>query len=359
MSHTAPTPEQIREGVEIMLSGVRGVPDHIGEGFRLAEGVGARARRGEEGWVPRRVTLCALGGSAFPGDLLWVALRDHGVHFAVCRDYEPPADLGADDLVVVSSFSGNTEEALAALDLSCASPARVVVVCAGGALKARALERGLPLILLTKPSPTFQPRAATGFFLGALAALLEDVGVFPGGRERLAGVAEEARALTADPALPAEAEEVARALSGRIPVLYAPPPFASSVARVAKIKINENAKCPAFWNEVPELNHNEMVGYTRLHAPLIAVFLTTAQTPPRQQTRVARSLETLRKHGVATLAVPMRAARDPLAAALATLYLFDLVSCELAIMAGVDPNPVAMVEDFKASLGAFVAVGEP
>lgn len=131
------------------------------------------------------------------------------------------------------------------------------------------------------------------------------------------------------------------------------------MARVVKIKINENAKSPAFWNEVPELNHNEMVGYTRLHAPLVAVFLTTTQTTPRQQTRVARTVETLRKHGVDTLEVPMRPARDPLAAALATLYLFDLVSCELATLAGVDPNPVAMVEDFKASLGPFVTTREP
>ena len=357
MSQTQPTPEEIRAGVEVMLSGVRGIPDHITEGFTLAEGAAASARRGEA-WSPRRVTLCALGGSAFPGDLLWIALRDSGARFTVCRDYEPPADLGEGDLVIVSSFSGNTEEALAALDLACASPARVVVICAGGALEARAHERALPLIRLTRPSPTFQPRAATGFFLGALTALLEDLGVCAGGRDRLAEVAREARALTSDPALAAEAAEVARALNGKIPVLYAPPPFASSVARIAKIKINENAKCPAFWNEVPELNHNEMVGYTRLHAPLIAVFLTTSQTPPRQQTRVTRSIETLSKHGVATLAVPMKEARDPLASALSTLYLFDLVSCELAVMAGVDPNPVAMVEDFKASLGAFVAVDQ-
>jgi glucose/mannose-6-phosphate isomerase len=359
MSHTPPTPDTISAGVEIMLSGVRGIPDHILEGFTLAEGAAASARGGDAAWTPRRVTLCALGGSAFPGDLLWIALRNRNTHFNICRDYEPPTDLTADDLVIVSSFSGNTEEALAALDLTCASPARAVVVCAGGALEARARARSLPLIRLYRPTPTFQPRAATGFFLGALTALLEDLGVFAGGRARLTEVARQTRALTASPTLGAEAAEVARALNGKIPVLYAPPPFASSVARIAKIKINENAKSPAFWNEVPELNHNEMVGYTRLHAPLIAVFLTTDQTPPRQQTRVTRSIETLHKHGVATLALPMRAAPDPLASALATLYLFDLVSCELAVMGGVDPNPVAMVEDFKASLGAFASADQP
>ena len=101
------------------------------------------------------------------------------------------------------------------------------------------------------------------------------------------------------------------------------------------------------------LNHNEMVGYTRLHQPLTAVFFLDPLASARMQTRVAQSAQTLSDYGVKTLKVPVRAAQDRLTSLLATLYLFDVVSCEMALMADVDPNPVVMVEDFKAALGPF------
>ena len=156
----------------------------------------------------------------------------------------------------------------------------------------------------------------------------------------------------------AEAQQIADALDGTIPVFYAPPPYAESLGRVVKIKINENAKSPAFWNEVPEFNHNEMVGYTRLHQALTAVFFADPLADPRMKTRVAQSAQTLSEYGVKTLIVPIREAQDRLTSLLATLYLFDVVSCEMALKAGIDPNPVAMVEDFKAALGPFTGADQ-
>ena len=149
-----------------------------------------------------------------------------------------------------------------------------------------------------------------------------------------------------------EAHQLAQKLHGRIPVFYAPPPYAESLARVAKIKVNENAKCPAFWNEIPEFNHNEMVGYTRLHHPLTTVFFEDPRASSRMQQRIAQSVNTLRGYGVDTLTIPIRKSKDRITSLLATLYLLDVVSCEMALQAGVDPNPVTMIEEFKKALGS-------
>ncbi len=347
MSNTSTTNrDSITQGIEIMLSGVRGIPDHLTLGTHLAEGIAAQLKQ-----PIKRVTLCALGGSAFPGDLMKVITDQLSIPLSVSRSYEVHhGHLTSEDLVIACSFSGNTEESLSSLDDAMARGAQIIIICAGGRLEQLAQEHALPLIKLTKPTPTFQPRAGSGFFIGVLSALLEDLGFFEGARARLSAVGKELKGLMD---VNSEAREIATALNGTIPVFYAPPPYAESLGRVVKIKINENAKSPAFWNEVPEFNHNEMVGYTRLHQPLTAVFFLDPLASARMQTRVAQSAQTLSDYGVKTLKVPVRAAQDRLTSLLATLYLFDVVSCEMALMADVDPNPVVMVEDFKAALGPF------
>ena len=341
----------IAEGIEIMLSGVRGIPEHLSFGSQLAEGIASYIKKPVE-----RITLCALGGSAFPGDLIRVITNALSVPLQVSRSYEVHhAHLAQSDLVIACSFSGNTEESLSSLDDAIRRGAQVMVICAGGRLEALAKQENLPIIKLTKPTPTFQPRAASGFFIGALGGLFEDLGLFEGARARFARVGEELKQLMD---VKDEARIVAEKLHGTIPVFYAPPPYAESLARVVKIKINENAKSPAFWNEIPEFNHNEMVGYTRLHEPLTAVFFEDPLASERMKTRVTQSAQTLSEYGVKTLMVPIREAKDRLTSLLATLYLFDVVSCHMALMAGVDPNPVAMVEDFKAALGPFKGVNQ-
>ena len=328
-----------------MLSAVRGIPDHLVIGGQLAEGVGGQCRDSIE-----RVTLCALGGSAFPGDLIKLMIASADLDFKVSRSYQVErSQLSSRDLVIVSSYSGNTEETLSSLEDAVKRGAQVIAICAGGELERRSKTYNLPLIKLNKPTEHFQPRAASGYFMGAIAGLLEDLGLVSGARRRLVDVAEELRTLMN---VSEEAQEIANALHDRIPVFYATPPYAKSLAQVAKIKVNENAKCPAFWNEVPEFNHNEMVGYTRLSQPFTAVFFVDPHASARMEQRVTQSAETLRRYGVETLFIPIREAQDQLTSLLATLYLLDEVTCILAVRAGVDPNPVKMIEEFKTALGA-------
>lgn len=348
------TEQSLREGVEVMLAGVRSIPDQIIESLSLgAETAEMLLAPVLYPFPPRHIALCGLGGSAFPGELLELATQAFNVRCPVSRDYTAPSNaLPLTQLNIACSFSGNTEETLSAFLDALETGQPTIAVCTGGALETLAVQFDAPCVKLTKPTPTFQPRAATGMFIGVIGGLLDDLGLAPGLKEHLRESAEELRVLMSDPTLKQRAKEIAGRLSGKIPVFYAPQPF-GPVAQVCKIKINENAKSPAFWNALPEFNHNEMVGYTRMSEPFVVVMLSDEQGYPRAQTRTQQSIKTLSDYGVDTLEVPIPAGQSDLARALSALYLFDLVSCELAIEAGVDPNPVEMIENFKAALGPF------
>ncbi len=346
-------PAKVKAGTIEMLNAIKGITSHFEKGIAFTLEAEQHIKTIKK---PKRIILCGLGGSAFPASLLKIATDALGVPFEVSRQYLVECtDLGENDLVIASSFSGNTEETIESLEDALKRKAQIVVLTAGGKLKEMALAHQLPLIELKRPSPTFQPRAATGFFVGALAALLELVGHFDGGMSRVKALGQSLVAYTN---IEDKAKAIAEQLLGKIPVIYAPAPYAFSVARVIKIKLNENAKCPAFYNEVPECNHNEMVGYTLANAPYAPVFLKDPAIAPRMQTRINKTIETLEKNGIHCLSIDLPPAQDPLVKAFAALYLFDFVSCYMAELAGVDPNPVDMVEDFKASLGAFQGINQ-
>lgn len=325
-----------------MLVAVRTLSDQFHQGAAWASG----AASGISG--VRRVVICGMGGSAFPGDFLALHARAFGVSVHVSRDYLVRAGLDAATLVIVSSFSGNTEETLASLQIAAESDAPVVTVSAGGQLQSRAEALGLPHVLFEKPSPTFQPRAAMGFFFGAFARILADAGLLDDPTPTL----DLLRArLRAESALESDGEALAARLRGRIPVVYATHPFVQTAARVIKIKLNENSKVPAFFNGFPELNHNEMVGFTRQPGPFVAIMLRDPDTSDRMKKRMATTAAVLDESGVPSVQVDLVAGSN-IEKLFVVLSLFDYASCYLAMADGIDPTPVDMVEDFKARMNA-------
>lgn len=330
-----------------MLAAVRTLPQQLIDGARFVGDVGRDFK------LVRRVIVCGMGGSAFPADLLRIFTDPLGIDLTTSRDYVVRDHrIDSSCLVVVSSFSGNTEETVAALADAQARGAQVAVMSAGGKLQALATAQQLPYVKIDKPTPEFQPRAASGYFISALAALLENVGLLPDGRAAMRAISEElaARTQAHEADWTESALALAQRLQGRIPVFYATAPY-GVVAQVVKIKINENSKTPAFFYEIPEFNHNEMVGFTRTPGPFTAVILEDAQAAPRQQHRVKTTAATLEDNGLPVERIAMPTGPNALAKALEMLFFFDLTSCALAALDGIDPNPVAMVEDFKKRLG--------
>ncbi len=330
-----------RLAADPMIAAVRGLPEHFAIGWRAAADVG----RSFAGAIDR-IVVAGLGGSAFPADLASLAVP---CPIAVSRDYVIRAPLDPRTLVVASSFSGNTEETLAAFEDAARRGVPRMALTGGGRLAELAAAAGVPIIRLSKPFPTFQPRAATAMFVGALARLCEDLGLASDVRPRLDRVADRIREARDTES---RAAQLADALRGRIPVILATAPFGRTAARIIKIKLNENAKIAAFWNTIPEFNHNELVGFTDRHGPFSVVILRDPSVPERMAHRVEMTRKTLVESGVPVHMVDLPTG-EPLEQAFTALYLFDFVSCRLALQAGIDPNPVALIESFKASLGPY------
>ncbi len=296
----------------------------------------------------RRVLVCGMGGSAFPGDILGFFARPRGVPVSVSRDYlVRDVELGPDTLAIVSSYSGDTEETLSALAQVHASGCRVVTVSAGGRLEREAARLGCPHVHFDRPDANFQPRAAMGYFFGAFTTILANAGLLDDVRPALGALASQLAALDVDSA----AQDLAGRLWDRIPVVYATGAFTETAARVIKIKLNEHAKMPAFFNGLPELNHNELVGFTRLTGPFTAILLREPSLPDAMARRFDVTAETLVSVGVPAEIVELPAGTREFQLFWA-LHYFDVVSVHIALKAGIDPTPVAMVEDFKRRLVA-------
>jgi glucose/mannose-6-phosphate isomerase len=291
-----------------------------------------------------RVVCLGMGGSGIAGALLGSTLP---VEVVPVRDYALPPWVGAESLVIALSYSGDTEETLAAFRLAQGRTPRLVAVTSGGELGRLCAEAGIPWIEI----PTgYQPRAALGYLLFPLFGLFGRLGLVPDLGEPLAVLDELAAELAPDREAN-EAQTLARTLLGRIPLVYGAGPT-SPVAFRWKTQLNENAKAPAFWAELPELCHNEVVGYeltSRLLPQGTVVFLRARGDHPRVQKRVEILHGLLAARAIPWLDVSGRGA-GALAQLLSLLYLGDWTSYYLALLNGVDPAPVAIIGELKNRL---------
>jgi len=298
-----------------------------------------------------QVVVCGLGGSALPCEVLMDAFAaELTAPMRVWRTYGLPPGIDANTLLIFSSFSGNTEETLSGIEGLPADARNVVVVTAGGRLAQLARERGYPLIVIpTKDEPEgFQPRSAFGFIVTYLARVLHAAGLMQDPAVTLGALPGFLRGLDVRP----EAADLASWLGDRIPVVYTDDSHLMSVARIAKIKFNENAKRPSFFNAFPELNHNEMIGFTVPLGTFAVLYLHDPASPARIRERFDVMRDVFGRDRIANVA--FRAWEMPGASraerVFAALMFADWCSYYTALLGGFDPTPVPLVESFKQEL---------
>jgi glucose/mannose-6-phosphate isomerase len=320
-----------------------------------------RAALQEDPWprlsAPRLLAVGGMGGSAIAADLV-LALAAPRLPFPalVCRDDRWPAAVGPGTVALLSSYSGNTEETLRLYDEAGARGATRLVLATGGELAARAEADGSPRRAVPGGLP---PRAALGYSVASLSLLLEALGDPGEGDaawdEAVAALEDTARRCAPDrPEADNPAKALARALVGRALSLVGTAGPGAACARRWKGQVHENAKSLAFDAVLPEMNHNEIVGWQALadlHPRFAVVFLSglagSAATAARED--VTRRL--LDEAGVATHVV--RASGDaPLARVLSLVALGDWTSLYLAVLAGVDPTPIERIDRLKAALAS-------
>ena len=329
-----------------MLSMVLRLGPMISEGWHAAAGIHPPVAR------PTAAVVCGMGGSGIGGDLLQVLLAPASPVPVVCvRGDRLPAFVGPDTLVFLCSYSGDTEETLACGDVAVAAGAVPVVVTSGGRLASRTRERGHPLVVVPGG---LQPRAALPFLLMPLLRIAAAAGL---GREREAD-AREAAGLLSDlanlwnPEVPSAAnpaKRLAEALRGTLPVIYSASPDTEPAARRWKTQLNENSKVHAVYGSFPEIAHNEVVGWDGAGndaQPRSVVVLRDRDDGPASEGRVeaARSAAFLRARSISDV---WSVGSGRLARVFSLILFGDLVSVYLAVLRGVDPTPVAVIDAIK------------
>jgi glucose/mannose-6-phosphate isomerase len=293
--------------------------------------------------------IVGMGGSGVAGDVAAVFAEAHGRRVTVHKSYGLPGwAVAARPLVIGVSHSGNTEETLSAVEATITEGLPVGATATGGTLIDLAEEYGIPHVLIPAGP---QPRAAMGRLSGAVLRLLESAGVVGATATELLEAAQVVEGLLGGDAQQ-QAEELAEALSGRITVVYGATGIAATAAGRWKTQINENSKAPAYWSAFPELNHNELVGWTA-HPGLGAesvgvVFLSDADDDERIGRRALLTRELMK--GVAVAGEVTSQGEGVLARLFSLVVVGDLVSVALAEKAGVDPVPVVVIEELKKRL---------
>jgi glucose/mannose-6-phosphate isomerase len=320
-----------------MLDDVLAIPEHLRDALWRIES--ARLEAADAAGL----MVCGMGGSAIGGDLAAAALGDRlSRPLLTVRGYELPSWATPEWMVLCSSYSGETEETLACFAAAEALGARRVVASTGGSLVEGARAAGLPVIGLPG---ILQPRAAVAYMFAIAAEVAALAGISP----RIHTEIDAAAGFLAERSddLQARAGEIAGRLEGSVPVVVGAD-LTAPLARRWKAQVNENAKLPAFFSELPEADHNELCGWGG--DGFAAVLLEDADQHPRLRRRFELTGEAIAAAGAEVVRVEAQG-ESRVARLLWATMLGDLVSVALAEARGVDPMPVEAIEGFKQALG--------
>lgn len=333
--------------VAALVDDILAMPDHIEDAIWRAESAMLRPASTEA------LVICGMGGSAIGADLAVAALGD-SIDKPVCvsRGYDLPSWVGPQHAVIFSSYSGNTEETLSCYEQATARGVPAYVVSSGGMLSEQAHSAGVPVIGLPG---ILQPRASVGY--GVVSVL--EIGIATGlvnaaVRTGLTAAAALLRDLAAEwgPGAPGDVlpKQMAREAQSGATITYGAQ-LTAPVAYRWKCQINENAKFAAAAAELPEANHNELNGWqNRALNPKIAWLLRDSGQHERVRARIELTAEAVAEAGAQARILDTRG-ESPLERLFSAVLLGDLVSLYMAVLAGVDPSPVPLIEGLKDRLG--------
>jgi glucose/mannose-6-phosphate isomerase len=299
------------------------------------------------------IVYAGMGGSALAA-LISRSWPGYSLPFEVCRQYQIPAYVSERTLFIAASNSGNTEETLSALAEAETKDAKIVIIAGGGKLAEIAAQKNYPYFKLPKAE---QPRYAVFYNLVALLTTLEAAGLL--GESDISAELENASKFLTEavkawlPTVPTaenEAKKLANDLAGKSGVVYGGP-LMSPAAYKWKISFNENAKNIAWWNEFPEFNHNEFIGWSShpVQKPYSVIELRSSLEHPRVQKRFEVSERLLSGKRPAPHVVNVQG--ESLLQQLVWAITFgDFVTIYLALLNNLNPAPVELVEKLKKEL---------
>lgn len=300
-----------------------------------------------------KMCLCGLGGSAMGADILVSHLeQNEGVMGAVVRDVTLPRWVDSETLAVLISYSGNTRETISMYNEARRRGAKMVAVTSGGTLEKMCRENDVPLVMVPAG---LQPRAALGYMLGALAVVADTTGassirgdlttMLPALQDRV----RECSSTTPTDRNPAKT--IARQLQGSVPFIYSSRNLKAAGHRWLA-QINENGKMLGHCAELPEADHNEVVGWVdgSRNAQCRPVILRSPSDKGMMDLIVNATLSIFEDFALSPIVVDLRGS-SVLESIMDGVVVGDHVSFYLAMLNGVDPTPVSSINELKKRLG--------
>jgi glucose/mannose-6-phosphate isomerase len=324
-------------------------PDYLDKGYRKGSSINDLPEHENI----ENIVFLGMGGSAFSCELAaGLSLPVSSVPIDVIKTYEIPGYIGRNTLVVAVSFSGDTEETLEACEEAYETGAFLLAISTGGKLMELASDWKIPFLRVSEPIP--QPRASLPYLTGSILAVLETLGFYKGAGswiEQCVSYLNDSKDRIFN-----TAEVLADKINGTLILSYGADPLGALAAKRFKNQINENAKCPAFYNEYPELCHNELAGWGVLGDVTRQVFSLVQFKCESQHPQVSRRMqwvaETLRESVQSIHNIESKSDLE-LGQVMELIMTGDAASIKLAFLEGVDPGPVPVLGELKEFLKKY------
>lgn len=295
----------------------------------------------------QNIIICGMGGSGIGGKMVSFWVQDEiSVPIQCFHDYTAPAYIDQHTLVIASSYSGNTEETLIAVKQAHEKGAQIIGVCSGGELKDFCIQHSYDFVVVPGGNP---PRTALAFSVVQVLNIFSKLGLVSGkGLEYIKSSRE--LLLSELPYIQAEARKLAEFTHNTVPVFYAAAKYEAIAVR-ARQQFNENAKTLCWHHVIPEMNHNELVGWGGGDDRFCAVFFNTFDLIPRNQKRVEITKETISKK-TKTITIDAKGS-NAIERSFYLIHLVDWASLYLAEIKQVDPIEIVIIDYLKTELANF------
>lgn len=327
-----------------MKSHLEGFIKQLDEAFEIGKGAKFIA-------IPDNISsvlICGIGGSGIGGTITSKSIAEVcKVPVITCNDYHIPSFVNETTLIIASSYSGNTEETLTVVKAGVAKGAHLCAITSGGELLDICKETNSNHIVIPGGNP---PRTCLGYSLSEQIFALNQYGLVPD--ELIQNLKASSELLKKeDEAIRVEAKTIALTLDGKIPVLYSSDKFEPIAIRFRQ-QLNENSKMLAWHNKFPEMNHNEIVGWSKANNDLAVLLFRNEDDFYRNQARMDFTVGLIKQHAASVTEIYSKG-NSYLERALYFIYLTDWVSLYLAEQNNVDPIAIKSIDALKAHLATI------
>lgn len=337
-----------------MLASIEALAEQCRQAWRDLQGVSVPRAYSQV----KNIMVAGMGGSAIGAHIIDALYSNElEMPLEIANDYHLPAYVNKDTLVVLSSYSGSTEETLSCLAEAKKKGAKILVMTAGKDLAKFKKDKKLPGYLFTpRFNPCNSPRMGLGYSLFGLLILFGKMGFIKFGefeaQKAIKVVEKYNRALGVYKKMADNrAKQLAEKMRDKIPFYFSAPPLAGNIHTAAN-QLNENAKVFSSWACLPEINHHLMEGLlfpSAVKKNLVLVFFESFLDEPKIQKRFALTREVAEKRGVEAVSYMLQE-KTRLGQSFELLVLGSYASFYLAMLYGIDPTPIPMVDWFKKNM---------